>query len=168
MGHTKSTWMFNLLKCSCKSDKKSQQHFVKQLFQECIEWIYWYFWLINSQPNHLKLCNLFMKEGNLFVLFCFVPMRSIELGCFTSRSCSLWKTLKEEGCINLVFHGILTCGVEVLEYRMTSSLKNKLNCSWKFKINSKTPGFGRKNQLRTWWHLGQWAQANLLVYFISR
>ncbi len=38
-----------------------------------------------------------MKEGSLFVLFCFVPMRSTESGCFRSRSWSLWKALKEEG-----------------------------------------------------------------------
>jgi hypothetical protein len=30
------------------------------------------------------------------------------------------------------FHGIWTCGVEVLEYWMNSLLKIKLNCSWKF------------------------------------
>jgi hypothetical protein len=124
-------------------------------------------------------------------------MRSIELGCFSSHSWSLWKALKEEGGIGLV-SCVGTCGVEVLEYWMASSLKIKLNRSWKFQenwnvplmwlerswwagfngiylvrfgfrmweilifkwfvplkiqINSKTPGFGRKNQLRccsTW------------------
>jgi len=93
------------------------------------------------------------------------------------------------------FHGVWTCGVEVLEYWMISSLKIKLNYSWKLRrnwnvslvllerswwaqfngiylvrfgfrmweilifklcpllkiqINSKKPGFGEKNQLRTW------------------
>jgi hypothetical protein len=43
-----------------------------------------------------------MKEGSLFVLFFFVPMRSTESGCFRSRSWSLWEVLKEEGCIGLV------------------------------------------------------------------
>ncbi len=58
---------------------------------------------------------LSMKEGSLFVLFLFVLMRSIEPGCFKSHSWSLWKALKKEGCIGL-FHGVWTCGVEVLEY----------------------------------------------------
>jgi hypothetical protein len=93
------------------------------------------------------------------------------------------------------FHDIWTCGAKVLEYWMISSLKIKLNRSWKLqrkwnvhgmllgrswwvgfngiylvrfgfrmweilifkwflplkiRINSKKPGFGRKNQLRTW------------------
>ncbi len=33
------------------------------------------------------------------------------------------------------FHGICTCGVEVLGYWITSSLKIKLNSSWKFQKN---------------------------------
>jgi hypothetical protein len=93
------------------------------------------------------------------------------------------------------FNGIWTSRAKVLEYWMISSLKFKLNCSWKFwrnwtmslvllerswwsgfngiylvrfgfrmweilifkwflplkiQINSKKPGFERKNQLRTW------------------
>jgi hypothetical protein len=39
--------------------------------------------------NHLS-----MKEGGLF---CFVVMRSIELGCFRSSSLCPWKALDEEG-----------------------------------------------------------------------
>jgi len=153
-----------------------------------------------------------MKEGSLF---CFVVMRSTELGCFRSCSWCLWKALDEEGCVGLLqimflvslesswwggVHGLgsmtfWTCGTKVLEYWMISSLKIKLNHSWKFQrnwnvplvllerswwagfygiylvrfgfrmweilifkwflplniqINSKKPGFGRKNQLRTW------------------
>jgi hypothetical protein len=98
-----------------------------------------------------------------------------------------------EGCIGLVSWR-WTCGAKVLGYWMISSLKIKLNHSWKLRrnrnvplvlerswwagfngiylvrlrlrmweiliskwflllkiqINSKNPGFGRKNQLRTW------------------
>jgi hypothetical protein len=67
-------------------------------------------------------------------------MRSTEPGCLLQIACllglfgkllrrrrgaltwfhgawSLWKALEEEGCIDLVsFHGVWTCGVEVLEY----------------------------------------------------
>ncbi len=153
-----------------------------------------------------------MKEGSLF---CFVVMRSTELGCFRSCSWCLWKALDEEGCVGLLqimflvslesswwggVHGLgsMMFGLvvqKVLEYWMISSLKIKLNHSWKFQrnwnvplvllegswwagfngkylvrfgfrmweililkwflllkiqINSKKPGFGRKNQLRTW------------------
>jgi hypothetical protein len=49
----------------------------------------------------LLLPHLSMKEGSLFVLFCFVlycivVMRSTEPGCFRSWSwCRLWKALDE-------------------------------------------------------------------------
>jgi len=43
-----------------------------------------------------------MKEGNFFVLFCFVVMRSIEPGCFRLCSWCFWKALYEEGCMGLV------------------------------------------------------------------
>jgi hypothetical protein len=124
--------------------------------------------------------NLSMKEGSLF---CFVVMRSTKPGCFRSYS---WEV-----------HGLgsTTFGAKVLEYWMISSLKIKLNRSWKFRRNwnvplvllerswwagfngiylvkrfgfrlweilifkwvlllkiqknSKKPGFGKKNQLRT-------------------
>jgi hypothetical protein len=45
---------------------------------------------------------LSMKQGSLFLLFCFVLMRSTELGCFRLHSWFLWKALEEEGCISLV------------------------------------------------------------------
>jgi hypothetical protein len=45
---------------------------------------------------------LSMKDDSLFVLFYFVLMKSIKLGCFKSCSWSLWKALEEEGCIGLV------------------------------------------------------------------
>jgi hypothetical protein len=129
-----------------------------------------------------------MKEGSLF---CFVVMRSTQLGCFRSCTWCPWKALDEEGCMGLVpWH--LDWGAKVLEYWMMFSLKSKLNRSWKFQrnwnvplvllerswwaefndffwirfgfrmweilifkwllslkiqINSKKPGFGRKNQL---------------------
>jgi hypothetical protein len=48
-------------------------------------------------------------------LFCFVPLRPTELGCFRLCSWSLWKALKERGAWAW-FHGIWTCSVEVLHY----------------------------------------------------
>jgi len=85
----------------------------------------------NSKSHHLS-----MKEGNLFVLF--VSMRSTEPGCFRLCSWSLWKALEEERCISLVPY-VWTCSAKVLEYSMISSLKIKLNCSWKFQRNWNVP-----------------------------
>jgi hypothetical protein len=60
----------------------------------------------------LAYWNLSMKQGSL--LFCFVLfvlMRSMELGCFSSHSWSLWKAVEEEGCIGLVSWRLdLWCG----------------------------------------------------------
>jgi hypothetical protein len=66
--------------------------------------------------SHISVCNgktkawcwlawkrhLSMKQGSLFCFVLFVPMRYTEMGCFRSRSWSLWKALEEEGCISLV------------------------------------------------------------------
>jgi hypothetical protein len=85
---------------------------------------------------------LSMKEGSLF---CFVVMSPTSLGCFRSCRWCLWKALDDEGCTGLVgstrkgawawFHGVWTCHAKVLEYWMISSLKIKLNRSWKFRRN---------------------------------
>ncbi len=141
--------------------------------------------------NTLK--HLSMKEGCLFV-FCFVLMGSTEPGCFKSPSWSLWKALKEEGCMGLV-PWRLDMRWKSSRTWMISSLKIKSNCTWNFQrnwdvplvllkrswwagfngiylvrfgfrlweivilkwflllkiqINSRNPGFGRKNQLRMW------------------
>jgi hypothetical protein len=65
-----------------------------------------------------------MKEGCLFVLF--VLMRSIEPSyCVLVLFQNLLRRRGASAC----FHGVWTCGVEVLEYSMISSLKIKLNPS---------------------------------------
>jgi hypothetical protein len=46
------------------------------------------------------------------------------------------------------FHGIWSCGVEVLEYWMISSLKIKWNCNWKFQRNWNVPLVLLE---RSWW-----------------
>jgi hypothetical protein len=50
-----------------------------------------FFWQGMEIPQNTHLS---MKEGSLF---CFVVMRSTELGCFRSCSLCLWKALDEEG-----------------------------------------------------------------------
>jgi hypothetical protein len=89
--------------------------------------------------------NLWRK---VVCLFCFVPMRSIKVGCFRSHAWSLWKALDKEGCMGLVLWH-LDLGEKVFEYWM-SSLLNQIKlelkisecvryeflsdfCCWKFK-----------------------------------
>jgi len=56
---------------------------------------------------------LSMKEVGS--LFCFVIMKSIELGCFRLYSWCLWKALDKEGAWAW-FHDIWTRGAKVFEY----------------------------------------------------
>jgi hypothetical protein len=90
-----------------------------------------------------------MKEGILFVLFCLVlylwdpPNWDVSnriLGLFgklsTRRGAWAW------------FHDIWTRGAKVLEYWMISSLKIKLNQSWKFWRNWNVPLVLLE---RSWW-----------------
>jgi hypothetical protein len=74
-----------------------------------------------------------MKECSLF---CFVVIRSTELGCFMFLVS--WKALDEEG-MGLV-HKFLN-----IEF---FSLKIKLNCSWKFWRNWNVPLVFLE---RSWW-----------------
>ncbi len=84
-----------------------------------------------------------MKEGCLFVLF--VLMRSIEPSyCVLVLFQNLLRRRGASAC----FHGVWTCGVEVLEYSMISSLKIKLNPSWKFRRNWNVPLMLLE---RSWW-----------------
>jgi hypothetical protein len=112
----------------------------KQLMADGISWI------LDWEPGNYKevrqtfvvsvVNNIYLwRKVVCFVLF--VVMRSTELGCFRSCSWCLWKALhKEHG---LGFHGVWTCGANVLEYWMISSLKIQLNCSWKFRRNWNVP-----------------------------
>jgi hypothetical protein len=97
-----------------------------------------------------SICNLYVHIylwSKVVCLLCFVPMRSTELGCFRSRTWSVWKALKERGAWAW-FHGVCTCSVEVLEYWMISSLKIKLDHSWKFQRNWNVPLVLLE---RSWW-----------------
>jgi hypothetical protein len=61
-------------------------------------------------------------------------MRSTKLGCFRSCSWCLWKLWTRRGA-RAWFHDVWTSRAKVLEYWMISSLKIKLNRSWKFRRN---------------------------------
>ncbi len=151
-------------------------------------------------------------QGEVHGLWFFVSLESSWQGEVPGLgSLCLWKALDKERCMGLVlcvfgklltrrgawawFYDIWTCSAKVPRYWMISSLKIKLNRSWKFRriwivplvflkrswwggfngiylvrfgfrmweilsfkwslplkiqINSKKPGFGRTNHLRTW------------------
>jgi hypothetical protein len=100
----------------------------------------------NGEIDSIRLNLTHLRLGiNLHIsihhsLFCFAVMRSTDLGRLRSCSRCLWKALnKEEGVHGLGFHDNWTCGAKVLEYWMISSLKIKLNCSWKFQRNWSVP-----------------------------
>jgi hypothetical protein len=135
-----------------------------------------------------------MKESSLFCLYLWDPTNQDALDCVLGH---FGKLSRRRGAWAW-FHDAWTCGAKVLQYWMISSLKFKLNSSWKFRrnwnvplvllerswwagfngiylvrfgfrmwerltckwilplkiqITSKKPGFGRKNQLRTWYSL---------------
>jgi hypothetical protein len=61
------------------------------------------------KTNYLHIVKRFTPKklgiylwSKVVCLFCFVLMRSTELGCFRSASWCLWKALYEEGCMGLV------------------------------------------------------------------
>jgi putative component of membrane protein insertase Oxa1/YidC/SpoIIIJ protein YidD len=66
--------------------------------------------------NHVKTkCHflhpyLSMKQRSFF---CFVVIRSTELGCFRSCSWYLWKALNKEGCMGF---GSMTFGLAVQKF----------------------------------------------------
>jgi hypothetical protein len=81
-----------------------------------------------------------MKEGSLFVLFCFVCTYEIHwTGDASDCILGLFGKLSRRRGASAWFHGVWTCGVEVLEYWMISSLKIKLNHSWTFRRNWNVP-----------------------------
>ncbi len=100
----------------------------------------WHIFLIEVFFHITLILNIYFKITNiylwrnvvcLFYFVLFILMRSIELGCFRSHS---WSLFRKRGALAL-FHGVWTCNVIFFEYWMISSLKIKLNCSWKFRRN---------------------------------
>ncbi len=62
-----------------------------------IETKIWEIVLFCASPVHLSI-----YEGKLFVLFCFVVMRSTELESFRLCSWCLSKAFNKEGCMGLL------------------------------------------------------------------
>ncbi len=69
-------------------------------------------------PNAFHWCSICILYVHIYLwskvvcLFCFVPMRSTEVGCFRLHTSYVWKALKERGAW-VWFHGVWTCNVEV-------------------------------------------------------
>jgi hypothetical protein len=89
--------------------------------------------------------HLSMKEGGLF---CFVGTRSTKPRCFRLCSFLSLESSQQGGMHGLGSMTFWTCNGKVLEYWMISSLKIKLNCSWKFQRNWNLPLMLLE---RSWW-----------------
>ncbi len=90
---------------------------------------------------------LSMKQGSLFCFVSFVLMRSTKPACLDSALGLFGKLSRRRGA-SAWFHDVWTCGAKVLEYWMISSLKIKLNRSWKFQRNWNVPLILLE---RSWW-----------------
>ncbi len=91
----------------------------------------------------LNIINIYLWRK----VVCFVVMRSTKPLCFRLCSWCLWKLLMGSGAWAW-FHNVWTCNAKVLEYWMISSLKIKLNHSWKFRRNWNVPLVLLE---RSWW-----------------
>ncbi len=88
-----------------------------------------------------------MKEGSLFCLFCLYLWDPLNQDALDRLLGLFGKLLRRTGALAW-FHGVGTCGVEVLEYWMIFSLKIKLNCSEIFWRNWNVPLVLLE---RSWW-----------------
>ncbi len=98
--------------------------------------------VISMIQNYLSL-----KEGSSFVLFCLYlwdPLNQDASNCILG----LFGKLTRRRGVSAWFHGVWTCGWEVFEYWMISSLKIKLNRSWKLWRNWNVPLVLLE---RSWW-----------------
>jgi hypothetical protein len=86
----------------------------------------------------LHLSVLSSKESSLFVLFCLYWWDPLNQDA-SNHVLGISRKLSRRRGASIWFHSVWTCGVEVLEYWMISSLNIKLNCSWKFRRNWNVP-----------------------------
>jgi hypothetical protein len=95
----------------------------------------------------LHLSVLSSKESSLFVLFCLYWWDPLNQDA-SNHVLGISRKLSRRRGASIWFHSVWTCGVEVLEYWMISSLNIKLNCSWKFRRNWNVPLMLLE---RSWW-----------------
>jgi len=93
------------------------------------KWIYKILPLIMIPIMKPKRKGIIYLWNKVFCLFCFVLF-------VLMKGAWAW------------YYDVWTCGTKVLEYWMISSLKIKLNCSWKFQRNWNVPLILLE---RSWW-----------------
>jgi hypothetical protein len=93
------------------------------------------------------LAHLSIYEARKFVLFCLYLWDPPNQHALDSALGLFGKLSRRRGA-SAWFHDVWTCGAKVLEYWMISSLKIKLNRSWKFQRNWNVPLILLE---RSWW-----------------
>jgi len=120
-----STWLFSLAP-SFKSRYQEKQC-IKNI--NIGDWFIQWSYIIPTLLGYLS-----MKQGSLFVLFCFIVMRPTKLRCFKSSFWCLWKALDEEACLGLVPWRLdLQCKSSWILNDFLPKIK--LKHSWKFRSN---------------------------------
>jgi hypothetical protein len=92
-------------------------------------------WRLDLRCKSSWILNDFFIEVCLFCLYLWNPLNWDAL----DHVLDLFGKLSRRRGASAWFHGVWTCSVEVLEYWMISSLKIKLNRSWKFRRNWNVP-----------------------------
>ncbi len=106
-------------------------------------------WLIDFWRICVHMCSFYIylwRKVVCFVLFCSYEIhwtRMLQIMFLVSL-----ESYQLGGVHRLGSHDAWTCGAKVLEYWMISSLKIKLNCSWKFQRNWNVPLMLLE---RSWW-----------------
>jgi len=153
MGSGRRTWSVTIAQVTNQLNQLDSASCFKVIQWDMIK----FWWPENQLLAHCKKIhtqetrNLSMKQGSLFVLFCTYEIHRtgmlqigflVSLESSTRRGAWAW------------FHDVWTCSAKVLEYWMISSLKIKLNSSWKFRRNWNVPLVFLE---RSWWRGNTWA-----------
>ncbi len=106
-------------------------------------------WYLDVTPLGIFL-NIYLWRKVVY-LFCFVCNDEMHQNWNVSNHVlGLFGKLLKSKSASAWFHGVWTCDAKILEYWMISSLKIKLNHSWKFWRNWNVPLL----LLETFWWLG--------------
>jgi hypothetical protein len=89
-------------------------------------------YIIHSHHYRIQIFNIYLwRKVVCFVLYSWDPQNQDA----SDRVLGLFGKLSRRRGAWAWFHGIWTCGVKVFEHLMISSLKIKLNWSWKYRRN---------------------------------
>jgi hypothetical protein len=102
----------------------------------CLEWpLHWIKHFNSESTNIHGTSYLWSKVVCLFCFVLFLTMRSAKPGCLESHSWSLWKALKEEGCISMVPWPLDLWCRSFWILKEVFSLEIKWNPNWTFHRN---------------------------------